>query len=202
MNYPADPGATEGNQMPGYLAALALMLCPVLVVVRLIMLRRSGTRGLHFGNIDKKDFLIPPFALIYFYCILAAAFGWPLAAAARFFTSGPIAWAGVALCFAGLVFVALSLLAFGTSFRVGIDVDHPDELVTSGVFAISRNPIYVGFALVLLGEFLVFPDWIPLLYLVVAVWLFNRQVLREETFLRQHYGREYADYCKRVRRYL
>lgn len=202
MNSLAEPGTRKGNQVPGYLAALALTLCPVLVVARLIMLRRSGTRGLHFGNIDKKDFLIPPFALIYFYCILGGAFGWPLAAGARFFSYEPAAWAGVALCFGGLVLVALSLLAFGTSFRVGIDIDHPDKLVTSGVFAISRNPIYVGFALVLLGEFLVFADWIPLLYLVAAVWLFHRQVLREEAFLAEHYGPEFAEYASRVRRYI
>lgn len=96
----------------------------------------------------------------------------------------------------------LTLVAFGSSFRVGIDTDRPDKLVTSGVFAISRNPIYVGFGLLLLGQFLVFPSWIPLIYLLAAVWLFNRQVLREETFMREHYGREYAEYCSRVRRYL
>lgn len=188
--------------MPKYLAASALALCPVLVVIRLIMLRRSGTRALHFGNMDKKDFLIPPFALLYFYVIFANAFGWPLVAAERFFSSDAVAWAGVALCVGGLLFLVLSLIAFGTSFRVGIDVDHPNKLVTSGVFAVSRNPIYVGFALVLLGQFLVFPSWIPLIYLVAAVWLFHRQVLREESFLHQHYGREFADYCSRVRRYL
>lgn len=188
--------------MPAYLAALALALCPVLVVARLIVLRRSGTNAMHFGSTDTKDFLIPPFALVYFYVVFAGAFGWPLVGSERFFDSDAIAWIGVGCCFAGLLLVALSLVAFGTSFRVGIDADHPDKLVTSGVFAISRNPIYVGFGLVLLGEFLVFPSWIPLIYLLAAVWLFNRQVLREETFMRGHYGQEYVDYCSRVRRYL
>lgn len=188
--------------MPGHLAALAIALCPVLVVIRLIMLRRSGTNALHFGNIDNKDYLIPPFALVYFYVIFAGAFGWPLVGSERFFNSGAVSWTGVACCFAGLTLVLLSLVAFGTSFRVGIDIDQPGRLMTSGVFAVSRNPIYVGFGLVLLGQFLVFPSWIPLIYLLAAVWLFNRQVLREESFMREHYGREYADYCRRVRRYL
>lgn len=188
--------------MPGYLAALALALCPVLVAVRLIVLRRRGTDALHFGRIDNKDFLIPPFALAYFYAVFAGAFGWPLVGSGRFFSSTPVAWAGVALCFGGVLLVGLSLVAFGRSFRVGIDTDNPDKLVTSGVFAISRNPIYVGFGLVLLGQFLVFPSWVPLIYLLAALWLFNRQVLREEAFMREHYGREYADYCGRVRRYL
>ena len=75
----------------------------------------------------------------------------------KFIQSEVVAWVGVALCFGGLLLLFLSLVSFGQSFRVGIDVDQPDKLVTTGIFAISRNPIYVGFALVLLGEFLVSP---------------------------------------------
>ena len=78
----------------------------------------------------------------------------------------------------------LNLVSFGNSFRVGIDQDHPDKLVTTGIFAFSRNPIYVAFGLILLGQFLVFSNWILLVYLVAAIWLFHRQVLREEAYLR------------------
>jgi protein-S-isoprenylcysteine O-methyltransferase Ste14 len=157
---------------------------------------------MHFGNIDKTDFLIPPFAFFYFYTVFAAAFDLPIASNHRLFQSEAISWAGVILCFAGLTLLLLSLVSFGKSFRVGIDIDHPDRLVTTGVFAFSRNPIYVAFGFVLLGQFLVFPNWIMLVYLAAGIWLFHRQVLREEEFLRTHYGREYAEYCGRVRRYL
>jgi protein-S-isoprenylcysteine O-methyltransferase Ste14 len=85
---------------------------------------------------------------------------------------------------------------------VGIDTDHPDKLITTGVFAFSRNPIYVAFALILLGQFLIFSNWILLVYLGAAIWLFHRQVLREEDFLKRHYGQEYLEYCNRVRRYV
>jgi protein-S-isoprenylcysteine O-methyltransferase Ste14 len=95
-----------------------------------------------------------------------------------------------------------SLISFGRSFRVGIDVDHPDELVTAGVFAYSRNPIYVGLFVVLVGQFLVFPNWVPLVYLAAGTWLFHRQVLLEEEFMRRQYGEQYAAYCRRVRRYV
>ena len=66
----------------------------------------------------------------------------------------------------------------------------------------SRNPIYVAFALILTGEFLIFSKWILLVYIGAALWLFHRQVLLEEEYLEKHYGQEYADYHNRVRGYL
>jgi protein-S-isoprenylcysteine O-methyltransferase Ste14 len=188
--------------MPGYLAAATIVLLIGMVLTRVALLRRTGTRAMHFGNIDKTDFLIPPVALFYFYTVFAAAFGWPLVGGERFFRSQAVAWVGVGLCGTGLLVLLASLISFGRSFRVGIDVDAPDELVTTGIFAHSRNPIYVGFFLVLVGQFLVFPNWVPLVYLVAGTWLFHRQVLREEGFMRQQYGDQYAAYCQRVRRYV
>lgn len=188
--------------MQAYLAALSLLLLMGMVIVRALWLHRSGIRVMNFGRIDKSDFLIPPFALFYFYTIFAAAFGWPLLSDQRFFHSDLLAWVGVFLCYMGLLFLLLSLIAFGKSFRVGIDTDRADRLVTSGVFRITRNPIYMAFFGVLIGQFLVFPNWVTLIYLIAGIWLIHRQVLREETFLQNHYGQEYADYSRRVRRYL
>jgi len=53
--------------MQNYLAALALVLAFGTVLTRVMMMRRAGTNAMHFGSMDKKDFLIPPFALFYFY---------------------------------------------------------------------------------------------------------------------------------------
>ena len=183
-------------------AVLTLVLLLGMVVVRVLLMRRKGIKALKFGSIDKKDFLIPPFALFYFYIVFATAFNFPTVSRQEFFHSAIIPWLGVLLCAAGLFLLFLSLVSFGKSFRVGIDQDHPDELVTTGIFAFSRNPIYVAFGLVLLGLFLVFSNWILLVYMVAAIWLFHRQVLREEEYLRSHYGQQYSEYCDRVRRYL
>ena len=187
--------------MPQYLAALMVVLLIGTVLSRVLLLRRTGTRAMHFGELDKTDFLIPPAALFYFYTVFAAAFGWPLANRQRFFQSTIVAWVGVALCLVGVLILVLSLVSFGKSFRIGIDVDQPGQLVTSGIFAVSRNPIYVGFFVFLVGQLLVFPNWVPLIYLVAAAGLFHRQVLREEEFMRQRYGQEYQEYCGRVGRY-
>lgn len=188
--------------MPQYFAAVMVVLLIGTVAGRVVQLRRTGTQAMHFGKLDKTDFLIPPVALFYFYTVFAGAFGWPLAGRHRFFESTIVAWLGVALCLVGVLILVLTLVSFGNSFRVGIDVDQPGRLVTTGMFAVSRNPIYVGFFVFLVGQLLVFPDWIPLIYLVAATALFHRQVLREEEFMRQRYGHLYADYCRHVRRYL
>jgi len=166
------------------------------------MLKRRGIEAMQFGKIDKTDFLIPPFVLFYIYTVFANAFGLPLISTQEFFHSVVISWIGVLFCFVGLLILLWSLISFGQSFRVGIDTDHADKLVTSGVFAYSRNPIYVGFAIILMGQFLIFSNWILLIYLAAATWLFHRQVIREEDFMKKHYGQEYAEYCNQVRRYL
>jgi protein-S-isoprenylcysteine O-methyltransferase Ste14 len=188
--------------MPRYLGALTLLLLLGTVLTRIFLMRRRGTRAMHFGRLDKTDYLIPPFALFYFYLVFAAAFDLPSPSTREFFDSETASWVGVACCGAGLGMILWSLVSFGQSFRVGIDVEHPDKLITTGVFGISRNPIYVAFAFVLIGQFLIFPNWILLTYLCAGIWLFRRQVLREEQYLAGHYGQEYSEYCHRVRRYL
>ncbi|MGB2611198.1 MAG: isoprenylcysteine carboxylmethyltransferase family protein [Isosphaeraceae bacterium] len=188
--------------MQRLLASLTIVLSLGMVITRVLLMRRSGIRAMHFGKIDKKDFLIPPFAFFYFYIVLAAAFGLPMVSKQQFFDSEALSWVGVFLCVVGLLLFLLSLVSFGRSFRVGIDVDHPDKLITTGVFALSRNPIYVAFWIIMLGQFFVFPNWLLLVYLGAATWLFHRQVLREEAYLIQHYGREYSEYRARVRRYV
>ena len=188
--------------MPKYFAALTVVLMLGMVLTRVMMMKRKGVQAMNFGKIDKTDFLIPPFALFYFYLVFAHTFNLPTVSKVELFHSEIISWVGVFLCLAGLLLLFWSLISFGRSFRVGIDTGHPDKLITSGVFAFSRNPIYVAFACILLGQFLIFPNWILLLYMGAGVWLFHRQALREEEYLKKHYGREYLEYTNRVRRYI
>lgn len=187
--------------MQEYFAALTFIILIGLVVSRVQLMKRKGIEAMQFGKLDRTDFLIPPVALFYFYLVFANAFGWPTPASQPLFHSNGLAWLGVAFCLAGVILLTWSILSFGQSFRVGIDTEHPGQLITVGIFAFSRNPIYVAFALVLTGQFLVFSHWVLLIYLLAAFWLFHRQVLREEEFLKQHYGQEFSDYCSRVRRY-
>ena len=126
--------------MQRLLASLTIVLLLGMVITRVLLMRRSGIRAMHFGKIDKKDFLIPPFAFFYFYIVFAAAFGLPTVSTQQFFDSEALSWVGVLLCVVGLLLFLLSLVSFGRSFRVGIDADHPDNLITTGVFAFLAIP--------------------------------------------------------------
>ena len=78
-----------------------------------------------------------------------------------------------------------------------------NRLVTTGVYSVVRNPIYTAFLLACTGALLLANNlW--LLLLPPAYWLFLTLLMRatEEKWLKEQYGREYEDYCKRVNRCL
>jgi protein-S-isoprenylcysteine O-methyltransferase Ste14 len=188
--------------MPKYIGPLTIVLMLGVVLARVVLLKAHGIKAMRFGETDKTDFLIPPFALFYFYIVFAAAFGWPTIARHVLFRSEIASWVGALGCAAGLLLLLWSLISFGRSFRIGIDADRPDKLITTGIFAYSRNPIYVAFFVILIGQFLLFPNPITLIAAVAAAILFHRQALREEDYLQDHYGRQFAEYRARVRRYI
>jgi protein-S-isoprenylcysteine O-methyltransferase Ste14 len=188
--------------MPKYLGALAIVAMLAMVLSRVIVLRGQGIKAMKFAETHKSDLLIPPFVLFYLYVIFAAAFDLPSVTHQAFFRSEAAAWIGLLLCAAALLLVLWSLVSLRRSFRIGIDIERPDVLITDGAFAVSRNPIYVAFIMMATGQFLIFPNLVLLIYLVAAAGLIHRQVLREEEFLRGHYGQAYAGYCAKVRRYL
>ncbi|MBQ4870430.1 isoprenylcysteine carboxylmethyltransferase family protein [Priestia megaterium] len=187
--------------MQGYFAVISLLLIIIMVIIRAKQLKKKEIKAFKFGELDKKDFFIIPFTLLFFYLIFSSVFDLPKLGT-KLFSNEIFSWIGVVLCTMGLVLFSLSIISFGESFRVGIDEEKPGELITTGVFAISRNPIYTAFGFVLIGTFLILPNWILLLYVFAGVWLFNRQVQLEEKSLKKIYGEEYEVYCKKVRKYL
>ncbi len=116
-----------------------------------------------------------------------------------------VAWltrVGVALLLVSLVWTVLAQAQMGESWRIGIDQEHRTPLVQAGVFGISRNPVFLGMMLTLLGLFLVIPNALTLLTFVMGTLLIEVQVRLEEEFLRRTHGEEYSTYCRRVGRWL
>ena len=78
----------------------------------------------------------------------------------------------------------------------------PDHLVEDGVYAYTRNPMYLGHLIFMLGLAVTFWSWFALILLAVnAIW-FHRRVLDDEARLLKLFGTQYADYQARVKRWI
>ena len=96
--------------------------------------------------------------------------------------------------------VAISASAVRTASNV--DLERPSTLISSGSYAISRNPMYVGWTLLYLGAALITRNAWMVASLPVVAEAIHWDVLREEHTLEGAFGEDYARYRKRVRRYL
>ncbi|MBE9609971.1 isoprenylcysteine carboxylmethyltransferase family protein [Chitinilyticum litopenaei] len=109
------------------------------------------------------------------------------------------------LALAGLLLVFGSAVFFRRA-RTTLDPRQPaqaDTLITKGLFRISRNPIYLGFLLLLLAWFEYLANLACLPLLPAFVYYLNRfQIIPEERALTARFGAAYQAYCQQVRRWL
>jgi protein-S-isoprenylcysteine O-methyltransferase Ste14 len=115
--------------------------------------------------------------------------------------SGITVFGSLLLIFA-LIWVLVAQIHMQKSWRIGIDEDVKTELVQTGLFKISRNPIFLGMRIMLLGIFLVIPNAITLVILIAGELLIQIQVRLEEEFLTRTHGASYIAYQKKVRRWI
>ena len=101
----------------------------------------------------------------------------------------------------GLVISLVAQAQMGASWRVGID-DRPTRLVTGGLFALSRNPIFLGMFLTLAGLVLITPAPWTVAGFAVAVILVSLQVRLEERNLLRIHGQAYLAYAAQVGRFV
>jgi len=98
-----------------------------------------------------------------------------------------------------LIWIAQSQMA--NSWRIGIDEKNKTELVTKGLFSVSRNPIFLGIMIANIGVLMVLPNAFTLLIISLSMVSVNTQIRLEEAFLRAEFGTDYEEYCKKVRRW-
>lgn len=109
---------------------------------------------------------------------------------------------GWGLLIISLVLVCLAQSNMRESWRIGIDEVNKTELVTSGFYAYSRNPIFLGIIIANVGLFLVLPNAFTLLIISLSTVSVNTQIRLEEEFLGRSFGEEYNHYRIRVNRWI
>ena len=109
---------------------------------------------------------------------------------------------GVVLGFIGDILFTVSVITMKDSWRAGIAENDKTEIITSGIYSISRNPAFLAFDCVYAGLLLIAFNWVLLVFSVFAMAMLHLQILQEETFLSKTFGAEYAVYRSKVRRYI
>lgn len=109
---------------------------------------------------------------------------------------------GWSLLSIALFWVIVAQHQMANSWRIGIDETNATELVTTGVFGWSRNPIFLGMLTTLIGLFFVIPNLITFSVMAIGLIVVPIQVRLEEVFLRQTHGNAYVHYCEKTRRWL
>ena len=115
----------------------------------------------------------------------------------------PRALAGVALAGAGVAGIATAMRQFRAA-GTNIETDKPSEtIVTTGLYARSRNPIYVAMAVILVGLGLAFDSlWVIAMVVPLLGVLRYGVIAREERYLTGKFGEPYRAYTAAVRRWL
>jgi protein-S-isoprenylcysteine O-methyltransferase Ste14 len=135
---------------------------------------------------------------------LFALAAWGLAGLGPRFGATPVAQlAGGLLIGGGVLLIVLAGLAMSKARTTVIPHLEPSALVTTGVFARSRNPIYLGDALILLGLAFRFDGVLALGLVPLFVWVITDRFIKpEEDRLRRAFGPAFDAWAARTRRWV
>src|SRR6187549_39004 len=189
------------------LALYAVWLALAFGVRVVVQVRRTGSTGVR--GLDRDAAPLEWLAGAIFVASLLTAAAAPLLALLGASEpvgalDGVVAHAtGVALAAAGIVGTFVAQLAMGDSWRIGVESEERTELVTDGLFALVRNPIYSAMIPTVLGLALMVPSPVALIALAGLGLALELQVrVVEEPFLLRAHGASYARYAARVGRFV
>jgi protein-S-isoprenylcysteine O-methyltransferase Ste14 len=119
-----------------------------------------------------------------------------------YLVSETIVWIGLGLIHLAFLLIFIAQRNMANEWRIGIDNENKVNLITKGMFGISRNPIFLGVIIVFIGLFLIIPNTLTAIILVTGVLVIQVQVRLEEEFLLKSLGDEYKEYMTKVKRWI
>ncbi len=147
-----------------------------------------------------REIDIPPLWLALF---IAAAWGLDRLAPGLATGWNWLAWAGYALIALGVLAMALALIEFLRNRTTFIPRRVPTAFLQHGIYRFSRNPIYLGDALVLAGLILAWDVLAALILVPAFMWLITKRYIEgEEAGLEAKFGAEFIAWKQKVRRWL
>jgi protein-S-isoprenylcysteine O-methyltransferase Ste14 len=118
------------------------------------------------------------------------------------FSSNLLTIIGSVLITLGLIMSTVASITLKKSWRIGIDENKKTELITNGIYKISRNPYFLSYDLVLIGMVFCLLSPFLILAVLITIVLFHLMILKEENYLEKQHQDNYRQYKKEVRRYI
>jgi protein-S-isoprenylcysteine O-methyltransferase Ste14 len=139
----------------------------------------------------------------YFLILLVLSVLFHLAVPARVVLHAPFTFFGIIIIGIGLVTAIRCRSLFLQNQTTLSPYESPAFLITTGPFRLSRNPVYLTMAAILLGSAVVMGTLVPFVFTFVFIAIIDLLFIPdEEERLETIFGEEYRDYKKRVRRWI
>lgn len=113
-----------------------------------------------------------------------------------------IKYTGLFFLHTSLTWIMIAQYQMKQSWRIGLDEKNKTELITGGLFRLSRNPVFLGMIVSTTGMFLVIPNAITFFTVTASYIVIQIQIRLEEEHLQKLHGAAYSDYKQKVRRLL
>ncbi|MCR9251003.1 MAG: isoprenylcysteine carboxylmethyltransferase family protein [bacterium] len=189
--------------------ATLLYLLLVFVLRSVILWKQTGVNPFVFGNTERahdyigrvyKVMVFGTWISIGFYSFLPTLYS--ILVPIDYLEVEWLKVSGISLLAISFLWTSIAQYQMSKSWRIGIDYEEKTDLVSSGLFKYSRNPIFLGVLISYLGTFLIIPNILSFSIFLVTFVTIQTQVRLEEEYLENVQGQEYINYKKKVNRWL
>lgn len=186
---------------------LLLYLLVVFVVPSLRVYRQTGINPITFGNTgsahDYIGALMKLVTALLLVVVLVFSLGGHLyqwLVPVSYMEYDVLKYTGLFLIHAAFIWIVIAQQHMKQSWRIGIDEKNKTELITKGLFGISRNPVFLGMIISTMGIFFILPNALSFFLAATTYILIQIQVRLEEEHLLTQHGKAYTQYRQRVKR--
>ena len=184
------------------IGVIEVLIFYVAYFLKLINQRKKGikTNQLGIGNKSRKTVIIESLlrfssTAIVIVVLVSAILNTSL------FSNQMIRGIGLALLGLGTCLFIIAMVTMQDNWRAGIPEKDKTDMVTTGIYTISRNPAFLSFDLTYIGASLAFGNIIVLILTALTIALMHLQILEEEKYLETTFGNRYDTYKNKVGRY-
>ena len=186
---------------------LILYMLIVLIIPNYQTIRQTRMNHIIFGKDDNVyiGFIIKMLIILFFFVVFTYSMSekmYSYLVPISYLQTQTLTIIGLALIHIALVWISIAQFQMSNSWRIGIDEKNKTKLVTDGVFSISRNPIFLGMIISVVGLFFIVPIALTFFLTITTYIIMQIQIQLEEEFLQKQHSHDYVNYKLKTKRLL